>query len=123
MTKTEQKASSDWRVKRMSQIRKLIMQADPDIKEERKYKMPSNPDGIPVWYHNGMICTGETYKKHLRLTFAKGPDLKVYDQKDLFNRHSSIVIEEEDRLDETAFKKLIQAAVSLNIKNKSKSKS
>ena len=63
--------SPDWRSKTMSRIRALIKQADPEVVEEVKYKKPSNPAGIPVWYHDGMICTGETYKNHLRLTFAK----------------------------------------------------
>lgn len=114
MTKSKQTSSSDWRVTRMSEIRKLIMQADPNIKEEQKYKMPSNPDGIPVWYYNGMICTGETYKKHLRLSFAKGPQLKEHDSNGIFNRHSAIVIEEKDKIDEAAFKKLIRSAIALN---------
>lgn len=106
----------DWRAQRLSRIRTLIHQADPEVVEEVKYKMPSNPAGIPVWYHDGMICTGETYKEHLRLTFAKGPSLK--DPKGLFNRHTAIVIREEDKLDEAAFKNIIRAAVTLNRKNK-----
>ncbi len=109
---------ADWRVTTLSKIRKLIKLADPEVVEEQKYKMPSNPAGIPVWYHDGMICTGETYKKHLRLSFTKGPSIK--DPKGLFNRHSAIVIEEGDKLDQTAFKNLIRAAVALNSESKNK---
>jgi hypothetical protein len=115
-------AALDWREERLAQIRALIKQADPTITEEVKYKMPSKPDGIPVWYRDGMICTGETYKNHLRLTFAKGSALKDDDPKGLFNRHSAIVIEENDKLNEAAFKKLIRAAVALNRQSKDKAK-
>ena len=113
--------STDWRIKMLSRIRALIEQADPEVVEEVKYKMPSNPAGIPVWYHDGMICTGETYKNHLRLTFAKGPSIK--DPKDLFNRHSAIVINENDKINEAAFKAIIRNAVALNQKSKEKKKS
>lgn len=112
--------SDDWRVERMEQIRKLMKEADPTITEEQKYKMPSKPEGIPVWYSNGMICTGETYKKHLRLTFAKAQELKEHDYKGLFNKYSAIVIEENDNLDGTAFKELIKAAVAINAEKKKK---
>lgn len=121
MVDKKTKNTSDWRTKTLSQIRKLIKQANPEVTEEVKYKMPSNPAGIPVWYHNGMICTGETYKNHLRLTFAKGPSIK--DPKGLFNRHSAIVIQEDDKINETAFKNIIRSAVKLNRKNKNKLKS
>ncbi|MBI4136518.1 DUF1801 domain-containing protein [Candidatus Roizmanbacteria bacterium] len=122
MKKAKVIVTSDWRAKTILRIRTLIQQADPEVIEERKYKMPSNPAGIPVWYLDGMICTGETYQKHLRLTFAKGPALKEHDPKGLFNRHSAMVIQEDDKIDETAFKKLIRAAVKLNQEGKSKSK-
>lgn len=108
------KAKKDWREKRMSKIRSLIKEADPEVVEKQKYKMPSKPDGIPVWYHDGMICTGETYKKHLRLTFSKAKEIKKHDKKGLFNRHSAIVIEEDDKLDEEAFKDLIKTVVKIN---------
>ncbi len=112
MKQTENK---DWREQRIQKIRELIQQADPDVIEEQKYKMPSNPAGIPVWYHDGMITTGETYTKHLRLTFAKGSTLREnHDPQKLFNRHAAIVIQEDDTLDEDAFKQLIRAAVKLN---------
>lgn len=115
-------ASSDWRAKRLSKIRTLIKQADPKVVVEQKYKMAANPKGIPVWYHDGMICTGETYKDHLRLTFAKGALLRKEDPKGLLNAHRAMVIYETDKLNEVAFKKLIRAAVALNSKGKSKPK-
>jgi hypothetical protein len=109
---------TDWRGKKMSHIRSLINQADPNIIEEVKWKKPSNPDGIPVWSHNGMICTGETYKNHLRLTFAKGASLN--DPQGLFNAHRAMIIHEEDQINEKAFKNIICAAVELNQKTKNK---
>lgn len=108
---------SDWRGEKLEQIRSLIKSADPDIIEEVKWKKPSNPDGIPVWSHDGIICTGETYKNHLRLTFMKGVLLK--DSTSLFNTYRSIVINEGDKIDEVAFKDLIRAAVAIN-RNKRK---
>jgi hypothetical protein len=105
---------ADWRGEKLAQLRVLIKQADPDVIEEVKWKKASNPDGIPVWSHDGMICTGEFYKSHLRLTFAKGPSLN--DPKGLFTTHSSIVINEGDTINEAAFKDLIRAAVELNRK-------
>lgn len=108
------KKLSDWRGERLSRIRNLIKQADPDVIEEVKWKKASNPDGIPVWSHDGMICTGEFYKSHLRLTFAKGALLE--DSNDLFNTHRAIIVHENDTLNEAAFKDLIRAAVALNQK-------
>ncbi len=74
---------TDWRGKTLSRIRSLIKQADPSVVEEVKWRKPSNPAGVPVWSHDGIICTGETYKNHVRLTFAKGASLK--DPKGVFN--------------------------------------
>jgi hypothetical protein len=111
---------ADWRGERLAQLRALIKQADPDVIEEIKWKKPSNPDGIPVWSHDGMICTGETYKNHLRLTFAKGASLN--DPKGLFNTYRAIVIHEGDKINEAAFKDLIRTAVELNHKDKNKPK-
>ncbi|HVD60171.1 MAG TPA: DUF1801 domain-containing protein [Gemmatimonadaceae bacterium] len=111
-------AKSDWRSVTLEKIRKLIKQADPQVVEERKWKKASNPDGVPVWSHDGMICTGETYKTHVKLTFAKGAQLK--DPKRLFNSgldggtRRAIDLEEGDKIDETAFKALIREAVALN---------
>lgn len=106
----------DWRGKILSRIRTLIKQADSKVVEEVKYKTASNPAGIPVWYHDGMICTGETYKKHLRFTFSKGAQLK--DPKGVLNRHTALVIEEGDKINETAFKNLIREAVAFNLEKK-----
>lgn len=111
----------DWRGERLSQLRALIKQADPDAIEEVKWKKPSNPEGIPVWSHDGIICTGETYKNHLRLTFTKGASLK--DSKGLFNTYRAIVIHEGDKIDEDAFRDIIRAAVALNLNGKNKPKS
>lgn len=102
----------------MSRIRTLIKQADPEAVEEVKYKTPSNPDGVFVWYDNGMICTGETYKKHLRLSFAQGPALKKNDPKGLINTYRAIIIREDDKLNEAAFKKLIRDAAAFNREKK-----
>jgi hypothetical protein len=110
---------SDWRAKTMSHIRKIIRQADPKITEEVKYKTPSNPDGVFVWSRDGMISTGETYKKHLRLAFAKGPALKKKDPKGLINSYRAIIIHEGDKLHVAAFKKIIRDAVVLNREKKS----
>lgn len=111
----------DWRGEKLAQLRALIKEADPEGTEEVKWKKPSNPDGIPVWSHDGIICTGETYKNHLRLAFAKGPSLK--DPKGLLNTYRAIIIHEGDEINEAAFKDLISAAVELNHKNKNKPKS
>jgi len=106
----------DWRGERMALLRKLIKEADPEVVEEVKWKKPSNPDGIPVWSHDGILCVGETYKVHLRISFPKGPDLK--DPKGLFNAYRALIIHEEDNLDEDAFKDVIRDAVTYNVMNK-----
>jgi len=111
---------ADWRGNKLAHVRTLIKQADPDVIEEVKWKKPSNPDGIPVWSHDGIICTGETYKNHLRLTFMKGASLK--DPKGLFNSYRAIVIHEVDKINEEAFKDLVRVAVELNHNGKSKPK-
>jgi hypothetical protein len=108
----------DWRGEMLSRFRALIKQADPNVVEEVKWRKPSNPAGVPVWSHDGIICTGETYKNHVRLTFAQGASLK--DPKGVFNSSlegnatRAIVIHEGDEVDEKAFKTLVRAAVSLN---------
>ena len=112
------KKLGDWRGQRLAQIRQLILQADPDVTEEVKWKTPSNPDGVPLWSHDGMICTGETYKKHLRIAFAKGPDLE--DPKGLINSYRAIILHEGDELDESAFIELVKQAVKLNQEKKKK---
>jgi hypothetical protein len=112
------KELDDWRGKTLARIRALIKQADPDVVEELKWKKPSNPTGVPVWSHDGIICTGEIYKDKLKLTFAKGAALK--DPSGLFNSslegnaRRAIDIREGDKIDEEAFKTLVRAAVVLN---------
>lgn len=112
------KALNDWRVTMIARLRELIKEADPDVVEEVKWRKPTNPAGVPVWYHDGIICTGETYKSHVKLTFAKGAALK--DSSGLFNasldgnRTRAIDFHEGDKVDEAAFKSLICAAVALN---------
>ena len=112
------KELDDWRGKTLSHIRALIKQADPEVVEEIKWRKPSNPAGVPVWSHDGIICTGETYKNHLRLTFANGASLK--DPKGVFNSglegnaFRAIVIHEGDKIDENAFRGLVRSAVELN---------
>lgn len=108
---------SDWRGEALDRIRRLIKEADPEVVEEQKWKKPSNPGGIPVWYHDGIICTGETYKDHLRLTFADGAAVK--DPTGLFNANlqgatRAIVLYEGDTIDGNAFKALIRAAAAVN---------
>lgn len=117
------KVPADWRGKVVTQIRELIKQADPGVIEEVKYKTASNPNGVLVWYHDGMICTGEIYKLHLRFSFTKGPALKEHDPKGLLNSYRAMIIHEEDKLDEIAFKELFREAVKLNQNAKSESKS
>jgi hypothetical protein len=108
----------DWRGKILSRIRALIKQADPGVVEELKWKKPSNPTGVPVWSHGGILCTGESYKKVVKLTFAKGASLK--DPARLFNSsldgnvRRAIDIREGEEVDEPAFKALVRQAVALN---------
>jgi hypothetical protein len=108
----------DWRADTLARIRRLIREADADVVEEVKWRKPSNPDGVPVWSHAGMLCTGETYKDKVKLTFAKGALLD--DPSGLFNSsldgkiRRAIDIGENAEIDETAFKSLIRAAVALN---------
>ncbi len=111
------KELDDWRGKTLSHVRALIKQADPEVVEEWKWVKPTNP-GTPVWSHDGMICTGETYKSIVKVTFAKGASLQ--DPSGLFNSslegntRRAIDFHEGDELDEDAFKALIRAAVALN---------
>lgn len=114
------KVTPDWRGKTITKIRNLIKKADSEIIEEVKWKTASNPNGVLVWYKEGMILTGEVYKKHLRFSFAKGPDLKKNDPKGLINSYRAIILKEDDMLDEESFKRLIKEAVRLNIESKKK---
>ena len=111
----------DWRGKTLSKVRGIIKEADPDIVEEWKWVKPTNP-GIPVWSHNGGICTGESYKNVVKLTFFKGAALN--DPSGLFNSsldgkvRRAIDIKENDTINERALKKLIREAVALNLESK-----
>ena len=111
----------DWRGDTLRRVRKLIREADPGITEEWKWRKPSNP-GTPVWSHNGLICTGESYKTLVKLTFFKGASLK--DPKGVFNSsldgnaRRAIDIRQGEEIDESAFKDLIRAAVILNSSGK-----
>lgn len=113
------KELGDWRGKTLERVRRLIKEADPEVVEEWKWAKATSP-GTPVWSHNGGICTGETYKSAVKLTFFKGATLK--DPAGLFTQpgtvRRAIDIHEGDKIDEIAFKKLIQAAVAMNLERK-----
>src|ERR1700752_1979138 len=119
------KELGDWRGKTLAKVRDIVHQADPEIIEEWKWVKPTSP-GTPVWYHGGIVCTGETYKTVVKMTFAKGAALK--DPAGLFNSsldgnvRRAIDIHEGDQLDEAALKNLIRAAVALNLMARSKPK-
>ncbi|MGD1256353.1 DUF1801 domain-containing protein [Mycobacterium seoulense] len=106
------KELADWRGEMLARIREIIKDADPDVVEDWKWR------GVPVWYHDGMICTGETYKNAVKMTFAKGASLK--DPSGLFNSsldgntRRAIDFHEGDKVDEKALKALIRSAVELN---------
>src|SRR5271166_515833 len=114
----------DWRGKMLARVRAIIHAADPEIVEELKWAKATSP-GTPVWSHGGIVCTGETYKNVVKMTFAKGAALK--DPSGLFNSslegnvRRAIDIHEGDRVDEAALKDLIRAAVALNLNLKGKS--
>ncbi len=107
----------DWKSATLAKVRQLIQDADPEVEEERKWAKSSTP-GVPVWSHDGIICTGETYKLVVKLTFARGASLP--DPKKLFNSslegstRRAIDIHEGEQLNEAAFKQLIQSAVAAN---------
>jgi hypothetical protein len=107
----------DWRGETLAHLRRLIHDADPDIQEEWKWEKPKSP-GIPVWYHDGGICTGESYKQTVKLTFFRGAAIK--DPKKLFNSslegnvRRAIDFHEGEKINEAAFKDLIRAAVAAN---------
>jgi hypothetical protein len=108
----------DWRGAMLARLRRLIKEADPEVVETVKWRKPSNPLGVPVWEHGGIICTGETYNDKVKLTFAKGASLD--DPSGLFNAsldagtRRAIDFREGDDVDENAFKALIREAVALN---------
>jgi hypothetical protein len=111
------KQLGDWRGKTLSHVRQLIHNADPDIQEEWKWAKPGSP-GTPVWSHDGIVCTGETYKQVVKLTFARGAS--IADPKKLFNSslegnvRRAIDLREGEKIDEASFRQLIRAAVAAN---------
>lgn len=112
------RASGDWRGETLGRLRALIKEADPDVAETVKWRRPSNPAGIPVWEHGGLVCGGELYKDKVKLTFAKGAALA--DPAGLFNAgfggntRRAIDLREGEAIDEEAFRALVRAAVALN---------
>ena len=111
-------ALDDWRGATLARVRALIKKADPEVVETVKWRKPSNPLGVPVWEHDGIICTGETYKNAVKLTFAKGAALQ--DPAGLFNAslqgntRRAIDFHEGEAINETALNALVRAAVALN---------
>jgi hypothetical protein len=126
MKKGKGKEPGDWRRDTLARVRAIIGRADSAIVETVKWKKPSNPSGVPVWEREGIICTGETYKNAVKLTFAKGASLK--DPSRLFNAsldgnaRRAIDIHEGDAIDAKALTALVRAAVALNVKAKPKSR-
>ena len=112
-------ALGDWRGETLRRIREIIREADPDVVETVKWRKPSNPSGVPVWEHEGILCTGETYRAYVKLTFANGASLD--DPAGLFNSslegntRRAIDLREGDQVDEAAFKALVREAVALNL--------
>jgi hypothetical protein len=121
-SKSPPKAGGDdlggWREETLARMRTLILEADPHMIEERKWRKPSNPAGVAVWSHNGLVCTGETYKSVVKLTFARGASIP--DPSGLFNSslegnmRRAIDIHEGEKVDARAFKALVKAAVARN---------
>lgn len=116
----------DWRGATLAKLRALIHAADPEVEETVKWQKPSNPSGVPVWEHAGILCTGETYKDKVKLTFAKGAALA--DPETLFNSsldgnmRRAIDLFEGDGVDEAAFKALVGAAVEANLEKPARAK-
>jgi hypothetical protein len=112
------RSMGDWRGAMLAKLRRLIREADPEVVETVKWRKPSNASGVPVWEHDGILCTGETYKDKVKLTFAKGASLD--DPERLFNAsldagtRRAIDLREGDEVDESAFKALIREAVAAN---------
>jgi hypothetical protein len=119
------KELNDWRGKTLARVRAIIKEADPDVVEEVKWRKPSNSmRGVPVWEHDGIICTGETYKNTVKMTFARGASLadpsRLFNSSLEGNMRRAIDIHEDDEIDEKALKALIRAAVALNKSKSSK---
>jgi hypothetical protein len=108
----------DWRGDTLARLRALIKEAEPEVVETVKWRKPTNPSGVPAWEHDGILCTGETYRNYVKLTFANGAELP--DPAGLFNAsltgntRRAIDIKEDEAIDEEAFKALVRAAVALN---------
>ena len=115
---------ADWRGAMLATVRRLIHEADPEVVEEVKWRKPSNPLGVPTWSHAGIVCTGETYRDKVKLTFARGASLD--DPGRLFNAsldggtRRAIDLFEGDRIDERGFKNLIRAAIERNVQKRPK---
>ncbi|WP_246610955.1 DUF1801 domain-containing protein [Aquisediminimonas profunda] len=113
---------SDWRSETLAKLRALIKAADPEVTEDVKWRKPSNPAGVPVWEHGGLICTGETYKDKVKLTFAQGASLD--DPAGLFNAsldggtRRAIDVREGETVDAEALKALVREAVAFNLAKK-----
>lgn len=111
-----------WRGETLGTLRSLIKKADPDVVEDIKWRKPSQPGGVPVWEHNGLICTGETYKDKVKLTFAKGASVpdpsKIFNSSLDGNLRRAIDFFEGSKIDETAFVELVKAAVQVNAAKK-----
>ena len=111
--------TGDWRAATLDRMRALIQEADPEVTEEMKWVKPTNPAGVPTWSHDGILCTGETYKDKVKLTFAQGASLP--DPSALFNSsldgktRRAIDIAEGEEVDAEAFKELVRSAVDLNV--------
>lgn len=117
-TKSKSSPIGDWREETLARMRALILEADPEIIEERKWRKPSNAAGVPVWSDNGIVCTGETYKKVVKLTFARGASLpdpsRLFNSSLEGNTRRAIDIYEGEKVDAHAFKALVKAAVAAN---------
>ena len=116
-------ALNDWRGETLARVRKLIHAADPDVVEDVKWRKPSNSmSGVPVWEHAGIICTGETYKNAVKLTFARGASLEdpsgIFNSSLEGNTRRALDIHQGDTIDAAAFKALIRQAVALNVAHK-----
>jgi len=115
---TSASTSGDWRHETLSHLRGLILEAAPGVVEEQKWRKPANPAGVPTWSLDGLLCTGETYKDKVKLTFAKGASLddpaKLFNAGDKGGTRRAIDVREGERVDAGAFKALVKAAVALN---------
>ena len=117
-------ALGDWRGATLAKVRRLIREADSEVIEDVKWRKPSNPEGVPVWECGGIICTGETYRDKVKLTFARGASID--DPSNLFNSsldggtRRAIDIREGDEIDEAAFKALVREAIAVNVEKRPK---